>query len=149
MRVRRGAYVAAQEWDAATPQERHLTLVAATVAPIVDIAVVSHRSAAVVQGIPFLGAPPDRVEMTVPRSRATRSTRHTLVHHASHTPSAEQVGDLWVTTAARTAIDIARSMDFASGMMAVNDVLHRGLASEEMLLSEIDQLFTVESRIVV
>lgn len=142
VRVRRGAYANARQWDEHDGAQRHLLLVASTLRPIGDPMVLSHRSAAVAHGIPFLGGSPDRVEVTMDRTRTSRTSRHLLVHTAKHIPSAMEYGDWLITTPARTAIDIARSMDFASGLMAVNDVLHRGLASEEQLLAEIDQLAT-------
>lgn len=142
VRVRRGAYVQAADWAALDTRQQHLVLASASLRTIGDLLILSHRSAAIAHGIPFLGPVPERVEVTGPRSQKAKSTIHLAVHQTARVPAIVEVGAFAVVTPARAAIDIARTMDFASGMIAVNDVLHRRLATEDELLTEIDRLAT-------
>lgn len=71
-------------------------------------AVLSHRSAAFVHAG---GAPPARVEVTVPRRGGGTRGAPLVVHHGLPAPSdVADVGGVAVTSAVRTAVDLARSL---------------------------------------
>ncbi len=44
----------------------------------------------------------------------------------------QQIGDLWVTTPARTAVDIAGASPFEEGVMTVDHALRRGMPRERL-----------------
>ena len=79
-RVRRGSYVSALvELD---PTERHRQLIDATV-PHLGSVVLSHRSAAVLHGLPLVGPFPERVEVTWPGGGSGRRRGHVHRYVAS------------------------------------------------------------------
>lgn len=57
MRVRRGAYVETSVWAEMGVEERHATTAVAAAAACRSDVVVSHLSAAVLHGLPVVGAP--------------------------------------------------------------------------------------------
>src|SRR3712207_818946 len=70
VRVERGVYAVSTAWQAQSPQQRHLGLVRAAVR-LVPRAVVSHRSAALVHGLPTPYGASGAVRMTVPADDRT------------------------------------------------------------------------------
>lgn len=131
-RVRRGAYLDGQLPTNAVA--RHALLVAATLADLRRPAVVSHQSAAVLLGLPLWGAPLDKVHVT--RSPpASSQTAGPLRSHVARLRDDEvtTVGGLTVTDAARTALDLARSLPFDTAVVAVDAALHEGLLDRQLL----------------
>lgn len=112
IRIRKGWYVFDGFWKAARPEDRHLAQVVAAQCEMRDGDVaVSHISAAVVHGLPYLGsAPPDRVHVTMLGDGGASGTanvrRHTL---ALPEEDVEVVHGIRCTTLARTVFDVARS----------------------------------------
>ena len=110
-RLRRGAYV-----DGKLPVDvtaRHLMLVRATLPGLRRPAVVSHQSAAVLHGLPLWGVPLGRVHVTR-RPPAWNDSGTTLVTHVGRLrdDDVDVVGGVAVTSAARTAVDLARCEPF-------------------------------------
>jgi hypothetical protein len=96
--------------------------------------VLSHRTAAMLHGIPIVGARTDVPELTV-RPRGPGNVAGVHLHRAT---LAE--GDIVlveadpVTSPARTVIDLARSRRVECGVAAIDYVLHEGLASTDDLV---------------
>jgi hypothetical protein len=131
-RVRRGAYIDGQLPDDA--MTRHALLVAATVQGLRRPAVVSHQSAAVLLGMPLWGITLERVHVTR-RPPASSQTTGPLRCHVARLGDDEitTVGGIAVTDAARTALDLARSLHFEAGVVVLDAALHKGLVARDAL----------------
>lgn len=133
VRIGRGVYVRAATASAfsATRDGEHVLRAAAAVVQAGRGAVVSHRSAAVLHGIDVIGRRGAAVTIT---ARPSAGRKGTAGVHLYTTPlPAEQVTHklgVPVTTAARTVIDLARTLTFAEGVMAADSAIHRRLTSK-------------------
>ncbi len=95
--------------------------------------VLSHHSAAIVHGLPVQEDDPPLVHLTVPPP--TRGRRRSGYHIHVAALDAEDVVErqgLQVTSLARTAADLARSVSFAWGVIGADAALHRGVGREEL-----------------
>jgi len=127
VRVRRGAYVEPPTAPLSA-EARHRQLVAATLPLVAGDAVVSHRSAAVLHGLPLLDPPPEQVELT--RSTARGGKNRSLLHlYAAPLPPDEvtEIEGLPVTSLARTVVDLGRSLPFDAAVVTGDPALHAGL----------------------
>ncbi|TFV69004.1 hypothetical protein E4P39_21865 [Blastococcus sp. CT_GayMR19] len=131
-RVRRGAYLDGQL--PTTAVARHALLVAATLADLRRPAVVSHQSAAVLLGLPLWGVQLDKVHVTR-RPPASSQTTGPLRCHVARLRDDEVavVGGLRVTDVARTVLDLARSLPFEAGVVALDAALHEGVLARDLL----------------
>ncbi|MGY2127667.1 type IV toxin-antitoxin system AbiEi family antitoxin domain-containing protein [Blastococcus sp. SYSU DS0617] len=131
-RLRRGAYV-----DAllpAEPADRHRLLVRATFAGLRLRAVVSHQSAAVLHGLPVWDVPLDRVHITR-RPPASNDRGRLLRCHVGRLrdDEIEEVDGLPVTSPARTALDLARSLPHEAAVVALDAALRQGRVDRDVL----------------
>ena len=129
--LRRGAYAPPENGLDQGAQHRRLVL--ATL-PLLDGGVVSHRSAAVLHGLPLPLDGPSLVDVTRPEATSGRRRGH--VHrHATPLPADEVVtiDGLAVTDLARTVVDLGRSLRFADGVAAADAALHQGLAPDALV----------------
>lgn len=106
-------------------------------------AVVSHQSAAYLHKIDLVG----RRDLTVHLTRPPSADRHAPAGIRLH--SADLPGEhvtsalgLAVTTAARTAVDLARTLPFRAGVVATDSALHKRLATA----GELEAVLTACSR---
>jgi hypothetical protein len=129
VRLRPGVYAVRTEWDAAAPKERHRALLEACVATAVREPVFSHESAAVLLGIPLVGAVP-LVPHTIDCEPApvTRRTRTGVIaHRLRHPVEPLRVGEFLTTGPIDTAIALASSRPLAAGVAALDHVLALGV----------------------
>src|SRR4051812_22253675 len=121
LRPRRGVYVRAD-----TPE-----LAACASARVISRAVVSHRSAALLHGLPVIGRLPASPELTVPPRDSGNHPGVQLHRAALRRSDVVVVGDTLTTSPARTCIDFARHrpLDFAVAM--IDAALYRRLATLE------------------
>jgi len=131
--VRRGAYLPAGEF----PTERvahHVLLVRAALAELARDAVVSHVSAAVLHGLPIWATPLDRVQVTRSRRSGGRLAAALHVHAAPLDPDEVVViGDVGVTSLARTVVDLARTLPFEQAVVIADAALYRRLVTRASL----------------
>ncbi len=133
VRLLRGVYYPADVWARENPRERHLTLARAVVLLRSRRIVLSHRTAAIVWGLPLLGEPPDSVHAIAHRAGGGRSDER-LVRHCIDIPAqTARIDGLEVTELGRTAIDIARSSRFGEAVMVADAVLARGVRVDELI----------------
>lgn len=136
IQVRRGVYARAEmAADLATrPGGDHLLHTAAALATL-GPAVASHQSAAVIHGMALL-AKPRIVTLTRPPD-GNRSPRPRIRLHYAQLPAdhVTVVHGMRVTTAARTVIDLARSLEFRSGVVTADSALHERLVTKVELES--------------
>jgi hypothetical protein len=100
-------------------------------------AVVSHQSAAYLHKIALLGRKdPAAVHLTYPPGRGWNGRGGLRLHSAS-LPAGHvtEVLGLPLTTAARTVVDLARTLPFRAGVVAADSALHQRLATKDELLS--------------
>jgi hypothetical protein len=125
-RVRPGVFVSS-DWNSATHRERHLLKMRAATRVLTTRLVFSHESAAAVHGIPVVGTWPDRICVSYDGSagRAPRvGVRWTRA--AWDEGDVEVVAGFVVTSARRTALDLARTGSPAQAVAALDWVLARG-----------------------
>ncbi len=138
MTVRRGIYADGPHARKLLtfPDGEQLLAVAGAVALCGADAVVSHQSAAYLHKISLVGRRDPAVHLTRPLGAGWRGAAG-IRQHCAGLP-AEHVTQhlgLSVTTAARTAIDLARTLPFHAGVVAADAALHRRLATKDELES--------------
>lgn len=138
--IRRGVYAKADALASRDPRRVHLVHVAA--AWLVSHDTASHESAAMLHGLDLFGRKPaETVTVTrPPDGRGSRSSRSHIKVHAAELPRGHvttQYG-LPVTTAARTAIDIARDRPFMNGVVTADSALRGRKASKTALAAVLD-----------
>ncbi len=129
--VRRGAYVAGDDARLGDAAARHALLIAAALPDAGAGSVVSHASAAVLLGLPTWSVPLGRVHLT--RAQRTGGRIGATVHlHAAPLTAEEivEVTGMAVTSPARTVVDLARSLPFASAVAIADAALRLGLVDE-------------------
>ena len=134
-RLRRGAYADPEPLDAVS---RHMRLLAATVPQLGDGAILSHASAAVLHGLPVPTSLLTKVWVTG-RSKGGGHARASL--HELKAPllpgDVMELGDLKVTTLARTVVDLGRRLPFDDTVVAADAALHAGL-DPDLLVAQLD-----------
>ena len=131
-RLRRGAYVNGVLPDDAAAV--HRLLVRATLGGLRQPAVVSHQSAAVLHGLPLWDVALDRVHVTR-RPPAWNSSSGILVGHVARLrdDEVEEIDGVPVTTAVRTALDLARSLPHEAAVVSLDAALHGRLLDHDVL----------------
>lgn len=125
IRVRRNQF-------AITPPDRLLAAIAAARAH--PASAVSHRSAALLHGLPLYGPPPERPELTVSPG-STGRIRDALVHRARlDADDLVIVAGVPVTSVARTVVDLGRSTSLRTAVAAGDAALNRGLVTPKQLI---------------
>lgn len=124
-RLRRGVYVVG------TTPEPGAVLDAIGAARAYPRAVISHRSALLMHGLPLIGGMPPRPEMTVP-PRAGANLHRVHVHRATvREEDLAIVRGIRLTSVARTVVDVARHRPVTAGVAAVDAALHAAEISGE------------------
>jgi len=140
VKVRAGVYAPSEMWHRLAEDEQHRLLVVETARRVQsEDASVSHLSSAVMWGIPHLGKPPAQVQLTTVHRGGSPPT-HTRHHRTGSVPPTVMVDGVRCTSPARTVVDIARTLSFASALMAMDDALRRGLATVAEIQEAIEQL---------
>jgi hypothetical protein len=147
--VRPGVLVQPEALEGLWPEHRHLLLVRATAPSIRPPVLLSHRTAAAVHGLPFVGAVPERVEATDPRRERTETTALLRVHGDS---GESGVPGQWAdlpptktvdfagaasTSLVRTLVDVASSTPLLDALPMVDAALRDRRLLPEMLADEL------------
>ena len=133
VRVRHGAYADGAMWERADASQRHLLTTRAALLAVGDESVASHDSAAVAHRLPTWGLDLRRVMLTRPRPRTARREAG-VVHHIAELPDSQvtTAREVPVTTAVRTALDIARKRGYEAGLVCADAALHAGASPTDM-----------------
>lgn len=120
----RGVYIDAAEWEALDAHERYLLRVRGVAETRRSPPVLSHWSAAAIHGLPALGGWPAQVHITQSPLSGARS-RGTIARHSLRLlPSERERKDgMWVTTVARTVVDVASIADLRSAVVLADAAL--------------------------
>jgi predicted transcriptional regulator of viral defense system len=113
---------------------------AATLAPLGPQAVVSHDTAARLQGLALLGRIPAGIAITrVPGSGSRESRPGVRVHNAAlPAEHVSQCAGVPVTAAARTVLDLARCSSLRSGVVVADSALRKQRTTKPELQAVID-----------
>lgn len=117
-----------------TPEERLRQAIEA-VAPVLRRGTwFSHRSAALIHGLPVMVRTDDRVEVVRTFGGHGNSSRHLRARAAVLGPDdATWVDGLPVTSITRTVLDLVRTLPFPEAVMATDAALRLGVDREELL----------------
>lgn len=131
VRIRHGAYTAAEVWEEADPAERHRLRCHAVLASHGDEVVLSHTSAVLMHGFDVWGVDLDRVHLTRRDRRASRVCDDVRYHRGQldeHDVVPIAAGGA-MTSAARSCIDHARHSSVEAGLVTFDSYLFRVGAS--------------------
>ncbi len=134
--VARGVYVTKDRLEAVhdEPCARHVLQAAGRVLTSTLGVVASHRTAALVHGLPLLGRPPVRPQLTrAPRFAGDTSAVKSLYVAGLPAAATTTKDGIPVTALARTACDVARTTSYRSGVVTADAVLRTGVHREELL----------------
>jgi hypothetical protein len=138
VRLARGVYATA-DFAArmqAAPAGEALVRAAAALATSGPGPVISHQTAAQVHNLDLLEDPSPRVTLTRPRGGpGSKSGKRDVYVHTAGIPAGD-VGWCFgvpVTTVPRTVIDLARTLDFRSGLVVADSALHQLRTSKKEL----------------
>jgi len=141
--VRHGVYATPGYYEQAAADPRHghaLQAIAAMLATSTRPVIASHESAARIHGLELLNPPPEDL-VTVTRLAGNRTARGQHIRFvAAKLIQAHVVRryDVPVTTAARTVIDLARSLPFMDGVVVADSALGLDLVTKTELMTVLD-----------
>lgn len=120
--IARGAYAASEAWARLNPRDAHAQRVWEAAARLRPGAVFSHHAAAAVLGIDLIGSWPRSIDVTTGTSAGSSGVirRH---HRALEADEVMPWGDHFLTTPARTVVDLASILPFVGGVVAADQAL--------------------------
>lgn len=147
LRIHQGVYVPASRWAKLTETSRYGHRVLGAVTQSRTSPIVSHISAAVLDGAPVIGPMPSLVHVLCTVAAGTR-TEHRIRKHATPdlTTGTERRGQLVVTTPTRTVIEVAADCSFLTAVGVTDWALHKGKTTKAELRSMVDQLGVKQGR---
>ena len=124
VRLRRGVYIASDQWRRLRGRERHVALVRAVVGTRPGV-VVGFESAAAVWGFPRLGRWPEEVHLVSPPGSGAHS-RAAVREHRVALPVEDTVGldGMTLTTPSRTLVDVARYCSALDAIVMIDYALN-------------------------
>ena len=135
-RVRRGAYVDTETWDALTRNERYGLLCRAAVRQAKTEVLLSHISSAGVWGAPLWDLDLSEAHLTRADGKTGRREAGIRQHRGVLLPGdVEEHSGLRVMGPTRTALEVTTVADVEHSMVEIDDLLHRGLTDLDRLRS--------------
>jgi very-short-patch-repair endonuclease len=144
VRMRRGVYATrrAADWAEGNQTRAHVLRALAIRATVGRAAVVSYQSAALLHGLSLLDSPPiDTVVLTLPTAKSwNRPAAAGVIFHSVDLPGGHvtRLYNLPVTTAARTVVDLARTLPFMDAVVVADSALHAEKAAKPELRQILD-----------
>jgi hypothetical protein len=123
-RLVNGVYVPSSRLAGLSERERHRLLIDAIFPTMAEGSAVSHRSAALLHGLPLPTGGFDKVHVTRHRRGGGRANAAVIVHCAPWVPYAT-VDGIPATSLARTVVDLARTEPLLSAVIAGDSALKR------------------------
>lgn len=120
--IARGSYAASEDWATLSPRDVHAQRAWEAAARLRPGTVFSHHAAAAVLGIDLIGSWPRTIDVTTATSAGSSGVirRHRRPLDADE---AMPWGDHFLTTPARTAVDLASILPFIGGVVAADQAL--------------------------
>ncbi|MGZ4486982.1 MAG: type IV toxin-antitoxin system AbiEi family antitoxin domain-containing protein [Nocardioides sp.] len=133
VRIRHGAYALADVWSASDRRSRHLMLCDAVTRQYAEGVVLSHVSAAIVQGAPDWGLDLAEAHVTHFEGGGRRIAR--VRHHAGAcgVEDLTRVDGTWVTSPTRTVLDVATTCRPEVALCVASHFLHERMTTEGAL----------------
>jgi hypothetical protein len=127
-RIRYGAFVPHETWEACTAEDRHRLLARAVLARAHPATVLTHVSSIIERGVPTWGLPLAVVHTTRERTEsAGRHARDWVPHRGVlRDDEVEILNGVPVSTAARSAFEVTTIAGVEAALVAVNRLLHAG-----------------------
>lgn len=144
VRMRQGVYATrvAVQWAGTDVTRRHVLLVVAARATVGHHAVASYHSAALLHHLDLLNSPPDgAVTLTLPPGKPwNRGRPASVAFHTADLPAEHltRLYNLPLTTAARTVIDLARTLPFTDAVVVADSALREEKATKPELGKVLD-----------
>ncbi|MET3452341.1 hypothetical protein [Curtobacterium sp. 1544] len=145
--IRPGVLARPEHLEGLRPEHHHLLLLRATAPTIHPPVEISHWSAAAVHGLPYIGGPPDRVNVSDPRRSRGETTALLRVHVPTGSSSSRWDGLPPTTTAVfagapvtslvRTLIDVASTVDLIDAVPMIDAALYDRRVLPAMLHDEL------------
>ncbi len=133
-----GVYLRETETRALGAAERHQVTVGAVTSRLSGDPVISHVSAAIMHGLPFVYSELPPVHVTRAGAAKSRRGSGVLSHRGALTPGeVVLLGGLPVTTVARTVVDCALLLPFANAVVLTDAALHRRQVTPGALLTQL------------
>jgi len=128
-RIRQGAYADAEVWRNLDARGRHLLLCDAVVAQYPDDIAVSHDSAVLKLQGPDYGLDLSNVHITHFDGGGRRAAK--VIHHEGRCALLDitRVDGHWLTSPARTVLDVAMLHGLEAGVIVADDFIHRKLTT--------------------
>lgn len=134
IRLTPGRYVRRAAFESATGHERHRARIAAVMPWASPDLVVSHESAVVLHGLPWLGSLPDHVVVLDPKRQTAQRRAHLQkVAASARSVTSLRIGQFTVTPLEVTAVDIALRAPFRTTIVVLDAVLARGVQRDALL----------------
>jgi hypothetical protein len=134
-RLRRGVYLTTELPRA--PEVLHRLAVASVARRMSGRSAISHQSAAVLHGIPLWKVPRRQVHVTQTGRATSRKADTLYTHPAGSEFDIVRIDGLPVVGAARTVVDLARTLSFEEGVVAADGALHRKIVTAAELADEV------------
>lgn len=133
-RIKQGAYVVSEIWDAADDERRHQLCSTAVRAIYDEDVALSHVSACIEYGAPTWGHDLSMVHLTQLGGHGERKEAG-VVHHRGRMGVLDVTRDEtgWLTSPTRTALDAARLVSQEAGVVLLDWFLHAQLTTEPEL----------------
>lgn len=140
--LRRGLHIPTEVWAELSRENQHRLRCLAASDLLSPGETISHRSAALLRGLPLVGGWPTRVETTVGVGSGLTSTTALRRHRRVDPSSVEQLFGIPVTTEAQTVIDVAATAPFATAVVVADAALWRadragGVGDVQLLRAEL------------
>ena len=133
-----GVYLRETEARALGAAARHQVAVGALTARLSGDPVISHVSAAIVHGLPFVYSELPPVHITSAGAANSRRGSGLMSHRGALTPDEiVMLGGLPVTTVARTVVDCALLLPFANAVVLTDAALHRQQVTPGALVTQL------------
>lgn len=142
VRIHRGAYMAASVWRSLDRHEQYRHQVIAATGASRTHPVLSHRSAAVVWGVPLIGPLPRLVDVLATEAAGTR-TEGSFRRHATRFVESdiEVVEGIAITSLRRTIVDLALTLPFPAAVAALDWAIRPGTPDSPKPHVTLDDLF--------
>ncbi|MBI5161614.1 MAG: hypothetical protein HY996_09415 [Micrococcales bacterium] len=141
VRIGHGAYVRTEQWERMDPDARFRSVIRAAAYLFPGAGPFSHRSAAVLLGLPSPDPWPRRAEVIAAPDGSVRAVTGLLRHLAPMPDEIVIVEGFPVTTLARTVVDVARTARPRVGLVMADHLLARDSSpGRQDLLRELERL---------